>query len=65
VARTKDSAVTELVIAHAAMRFIAAKGLMDEFYTSGALVGSLCGEGCSHPADMMSVRQVLSEGYGT
>jgi hypothetical protein len=36
-------------VAHAAMKFIAAKGLHDEFFQSGALTGHLCDEHCGHP----------------
>jgi hypothetical protein len=58
MARTKDSATTELGVGHAALRFIAAKGLMEEFFTSGALTGGLCGpDTCSHPDDLLKIKE--------
>ncbi|HXJ63029.1 MAG TPA: hypothetical protein VNN79_04670 [Actinomycetota bacterium] len=60
MARTKDSATTELAVAHAAMMFIAAKGLTEEFYGSGALTGRLCTERCSHTDDLLIVKETTN-----
>ena len=56
MARTKDSATTELAVGHAALRFIATRGMMEEFFTSGALTGGLCDETCIHNDDLLEIK---------
>lgn len=40
--------------AHAALTFIRSRGLIDEFYRSGALRGACCDDVCRHDPLMMA-----------
>lgn len=39
--------------AHAALAFIRSRGLIEDFYRSGALTGACCDEVCRHAPEMM------------